>query len=284
MIDPSFLRQLDKFSLIVKKRVTSNYAGDREAKAVGQGLVFADYVRYNPGDDFRAIDWKVYGKTDKLYIKRYEEERNLTVHVVVDFSASMNFGKKIKKSDYAGMIGLGFAYIALKNNEKFVLSTFSNQLDVFRAQRGVRQVASILKYLNDKKPKGKTQFQDSLLNYKKLLHSKSYVVFISDFFYDINEIRNVLYRYKKHKVILVQILDPVEKNLEYEGDYDLVDLETQEEMKTVLDPYAKKEYNDKLTMHNAAIIDACNDIGAQFFSVSTSTEIFDTFYDILNAR
>jgi len=284
MINPSFLHQLDKFSLIVKKRVTSNYAGDRVAKAVGQGLVFADYARYSIGDDFRAIDWKVYGKTDKLYIKRYEEERNLTVHVVVDFSASMNFGKKIKKSDYAGMIGLGYAYIALKNNEKFVLSTFSNQLDVFRAQRGVRQVASILKYLNDKKPKGKTQFQDSLLNYKKLLHSKSYVVFISDFFYDIEEIRNVLYRYKKHKVVLVQILDPIEKNLEYEGDYDLVDLETQEEMKTVLDPYAKKEYHDKLTMHNAAIIDVCNDIGAQFFSVSTSTPIFDTFYDILNAR
>ena len=284
MIDTKFLRQLDKFALIVKKRVTSSYAGDREAKAVGQGLVFADYVSYTPGDDFRAIDWKVYGKTEKLFIKRYDEERNLTVHVVMDFSASMGFGKKISKIDYASMVGLGFAHIASKNNEKFVLSTFSNRLDVFRPKRGGRQLGAILNYLNKKKPVGKSKFQDSLINYKKLLSSKSYVVFISDFFYNINEVRNVLYKYRKHKVVLVQVLDPMERDLKLEGDYDLVDVETDEEMKTVIDPLARKSYHDKLSLHNGAIIKACHDVGADFYSVSTSTPIFDTFYRILSAN
>ena len=73
---------------------------------------------------FRNIDWKVYGRTGKYYVKQFEEERNMTVHVIVDSSASMDYGKRISKFEYASMIGLGYAYMALKNNEKFNFSTF----------------------------------------------------------------------------------------------------------------------------------------------------------------
>ena len=125
-IDVSFLSQLDRFNLVIKKRVTSNYTGPRKSVALGRGLLFKEHRIYAPGDDIRAIDWKVYARTDDLYVKMYEEEKNLIVHIIVDYSASMNFGKPINKFDYASMLGVGFAYLAMKENEKFQFSTFSD--------------------------------------------------------------------------------------------------------------------------------------------------------------
>src|SRR3989344_7468714 len=115
MIDTNFLNQLDRFSLIVYKRVTSSYAGEKRSIAEGRGLVFKDHRMYARGDDVKLIDWKVYARTDDLYVKRYEEERSLSVHILIDCSASMNFGRKMKKFDYASMIGVGFAYLAMKD-------------------------------------------------------------------------------------------------------------------------------------------------------------------------
>src|SRR4030066_150048 len=98
MIDISFLKELDRFNIILKRRVLSKYHGERQSHAEGQGLIFADYKDYVPGDDFRAIDWKVYARTDKFFIKQFEEERNMTVHIIVDASGSMDYGReKYKK-------------------------------------------------------------------------------------------------------------------------------------------------------------------------------------------
>ena len=119
MIETGFLRELDRFSLIIRKRVTSKYTGPRKSVAMGRGMIFKDHRLYAPGDDFRSIDWRVYARTDNLYIKNYEEERNLVVHIILDCSNSMNFGKNITKFEYASMIGIGFAYLAMKENEKF---------------------------------------------------------------------------------------------------------------------------------------------------------------------
>ncbi|MCH8331717.1 MAG: DUF58 domain-containing protein, partial [Bacteroidetes bacterium] len=82
MIDTKFLDQLARFNLVIHKRVTSKYTGPRRAMATGRGVVFSGHRIYSPGDDFRSIDWKVYARTDDLHIKMYEEERNLTVHII----------------------------------------------------------------------------------------------------------------------------------------------------------------------------------------------------------
>src|SRR3989344_7680955 len=136
MIRTDFLRQLDKFNLVVKKKVASSFIGERRADYAGAGLIFRDYANYVYGDDFKSIDWRAYAKTEKLYVKKYEEDRNLTVHIILDFSGSMDFGSKIKKYEYASMIALGFSYIALKNNEKFVLSSFDDKLEFFKYKKG----------------------------------------------------------------------------------------------------------------------------------------------------
>ncbi len=281
MIDLSFLHKLDRLSLIINKRITSNYTGERTTAYTGKGLLFKDYIIYTPGDDFRSIDWKVFARSDKLFVKRYEEERNLTVHVVLDLSASMAFGKGVTKAEYASMIGLGFAYMAMKNNERFVVGTFSDKLELFKPKRGRKQLVNILDRLNQKKPVGVSNFEQSLFAYKKLINTKAYVIIISDFLYDINQIKNALYRFKQHDIRLIQVLDPVEKELQLEGDFKLRDLETNEQMRTYISPSLRKTYLSQLSDHNAAIRKACDEVGAKFLSFSTETNVFDVFYEIL---
>src|SRR3990172_2427027 len=278
MINTEFLHQLDRFSLIINKRITSNYIGERFSQATGRGLIFKDHTIYAPGEDFRSIDWRVFGRTDKLYIKRYEEERNLVVHVVLDFSASMNFGTVMTKAEYSSMIGIGFAYLAMKNNERFVLSTFSDSLEFFKPKRGRAQLASMVEYLNNKKPKGLSKLDQSLAGYKKLINSKSYVVIVSDFLYPLEDIRGALSHFKNHKVVMIQVLDKLERNLDIEGDFKLRDLETNEVLRTYINPFARRQYSGMLDEHIEKIQQVCNESGAKFFSANTGMSVFDVFF------
>ncbi|HLD15560.1 MAG TPA: DUF58 domain-containing protein [Candidatus Nanoarchaeia archaeon] len=281
MITLDFLKHLDKLSLIIRKRIVSNFIGSRQSKATGQGLIFKDHRIYAPGDDYRGIDWRVYGRTDHLYVKKFEEERNLTVHVIIDFSKSMDFGEKIKKSEYASMMGIGFAYMALKNNEKFVISTFSDKLTLFKAKKGRRQLANIINHLNTKTPEGKTDLEASLGRYKKLINSKSLIVIISDFFYDIEQIRNALKKLKRNQLILIQVLDDVEAKLNIEGEFKLKDLEDRSVLRTFISPFLKRNYMTQLHEHDTKIKKVCDEIGAKFFIVDSSTPIYDNFYRML---
>ena len=284
MIDQEFLHQLDRFSLIINKRITSNYVGERFSHATGRGLIFKDHTIYAPGEDFRSVDWRVFGRTDKLYVKRYEEERNLAVHIILDFSASMGFGTTMTKAEFASMVGVGFSYLALKNNEKFVLSTFSDSLEFFKPRRGRGQLASMVEFLNAKKPKGLTKLEQSLSSYKKLLNSRSYVVIVSDFLYPIDDIRKALYLFKNHKVVLIQVLDKIEKNLDLEGDFKLKDLETNEVLRTFINPFSRKQYSNMLDEHIDKIKQACTEAGAQFYSSNTGQNVFDVFFDVLGRK
>ncbi|MCX8147464.1 MAG: DUF58 domain-containing protein [Candidatus Woesearchaeota archaeon] len=281
MITTDFLHQLDRFDLVVHKRVTSNYAGEKRSIAEGRGLVFKDHRIYAPGDDIREIDWKVYARTDDLYVKRYEEERNLTVHIIIDCSASMNFGKNVTKFEYAAMLGIGFAYLALKENEKFQVSTFSDDLVLIRPKRGLGQLASVVENLNNVKVQGFSKFAEAMFKYKKIINTRSLIVILSDFLVNLEDIKTALYLFGKHELKVIQILDPVEKEFILTGDLRLHDSETKEMLKTSISPRVRMLYQSKLAQHAAEIEKICKKLGVDFYSVTTDKPIFDAFYDIL---
>src|SRR3989338_9035130 len=281
MINTQFLDQLKRFNLVVNKRVTSTIAGPRKSIAAGQGLTFKDYRIYAPGDDTRLIDWKVYARTDNLYLKVHEEERNLTVHVILDKSASMDFGKPISKFDYASMIGVGFAYLALKDNEKFQFATFADSLEIFQPKRNMGHLAAMIQHLNSVKPKGFSKIQDTVRQYKKIIGSKSMVVICSDFLVNIEEIREALYLLGKNEIKVIQVLDRVEKELKMEGDMKLKDSETGGLLRTFVSPRMRMEYQQQLDAHCAGIEEVCNKLGIQYNLAVTDVPIFDTFYKIL---
>jgi uncharacterized protein (DUF58 family) len=283
MITADFLDELDRFRLIVNKRVTSKYTGKRAAIQTGSGTIVKDYRIYTPGDDFRLIDWNIYARTDHLYTKRYEEERNLVMHAIVDSSASMNYGSPVTKFEYAGMLGLGFAYLASKDNEKFQFATLSDTIEVFQPKRGMGHIASMIAHLNSSKPKGKSRFKDLMFKYKKLLKTKAFIVVISDFLMDIEEIRESLFAVGSghHDVKVIQVLDATEKDLPLEGDVKLKDAESSEVLRTYIGPRLITQYETKLEKHIGQIAEICSQINADFITATTATPIFDIFYEVL---
>ena len=281
MIDTGFLDQLTKFNLIVQKRVTSNYSGARLSSAHGRGIVMKDRRIYTPGDDFRAIDWKVYARTDKLHIRTFEEERNLNVHIILDASASMDFGGKVSKFDYASMLGIGFAYLALRQNEKVQYATFSENLQYFRPRRGMNQLAGMIDHLNKVKPDGESLLNRSLTQYKKYISSKSYIVIISDYLLNIEEIKKALPRLGKHYVTVIQVFDPRELELAIEGDLRLHDAETKSIMHTFVTPRLRSHYKEELRDHILKIEEECNALGYKYVLAPTDKSIFDLFWEIL---
>ncbi|MBU0628978.1 MAG: DUF58 domain-containing protein [Nanoarchaeota archaeon] len=280
-IETSFLGQLDKFSLILNKRVTSKYIGPRKSISTGRGLIFKEHRIYSPGDDIRSIDWRVFARTDHLYVKTYEEERNLAVHILVDYSASMNFGKPLTKFDYSAMLGVGFAYLAMKENEKFQFSTFSDQLSVFQPKRGMGQLIAMVDHLNSIKTKGPSKLKDALSQYKKMIGSRSMVVVISDFLIPIDEINEALYFLGDHEIKIIQVLDPLEIELKLQGDFKLKDSETGDKTNTFISPRLRMEYQKLLSDHSAKIQETCTNLGMKFHLITTDTPIFDAFYKIL---
>jgi len=283
MITAEFLDQLSRFSLIVHKRVTSNYAGPRRSVTHGRGITFKDHRMYSPGDDFRSIDWKVFARTDDLYIKNFEEDRNLIVHVIIDNSASMNFrSNKFTKFEYASMLGIGFAYLTLRENGKLQFATFADKMTVFSSRKGKSHIMAMLDYLNTLKQGKASDFSGCMLRYKKYISSRSLIVIISDFLYDQSQIEIPLYLFGGHNIKLVQVLDPMELNMEgIEGDYNLQDLETDESMRTYISRKMRNEYKSKLHEHNAKIKELCDKTGVDFYTLSTDKSIFDSFYEVL---
>ena len=272
---------LDRFQLALKKRVHSDYQGLRESSQFGQGLVFKDYREYVPGDDTRYIDWRVYARTAKFFIKRFEEERNLVIHIIVDASGSMNYGENITKFEYGSMIGLGFAYMAQSNNEKFIFSTFTETMQPYRSRKGVNQLLNIVDHLNKMKIEGKSKFRESLESYKSYITSRSLIAVISDFLYDPEELKESLSRYRKSQLFIIQVLDPGERKLNIHGDLILEDAELGAKLRTFISRRMAQKYSEKLENHIFQVKELCEDLGAEFLVVTTDTPIFDTFYQIL---
>ncbi len=280
MITTEFLNGLDRFSLAVKKRVTSKYSGSRQSVAMGRGISVTDHRIYAPGDDIRSIDWKIFARTDNLYVKKYEEEKNLTLHVILDSSASMNYGKPAKY-DFAAMLGVGFAYLAFKENEKFQFATFADDITVFQPRKGMGHLISMVDYLNKLKAGKNSKLLESIKKYKKTLGSRSLIIIISDFLYDIEEIKAALVLLANHELKVIQVLDSTEKELAIQGDVKLHDSESGTTLRTVVTPRMVSQYDRQLSDHILNLERTCFALHADFHVLTTDTPIFDAFYEIL---
>ena len=287
MIDPEFFEQLKRFSFLVKKRVSSVYAGGRRSKAYGQGIETIDYREYFPGDDIKAIDWKIYGRTERLHIRRFEEEKTLTTHILIDSSKSMDFSTKklMKKFDYGSMIAAGFMYMVVKENEKFGMATYTTELrNIIQPKKGMNHFFNAVELLNNIELQGKTNLGICAEQYAKTIKTKPLIVVISDFLEPFSSIKEGIYRLAKssNDIIVIHVVDPGELSLWVEGDTKLHDLETMDKKRLYISPRFKERYKQRFERHIFQIRECCNDSGAQFYSVRTDMPIFETFLDIIS--
>jgi uncharacterized protein (DUF58 family) len=281
MIDTSFFKELDRFSFMVRKRVSTAYSGSRRSILKGRGMEPVSYREYTQGDDFKIIDWKVYGRTEKLFVKEFEEEKSLTTHILLDTSKSMDFRNKF---EYSAMLALGFAYLVTKDNEKFAVATFGEEINITRPKRGRRFLSLTIDLLNSTELIGKTRFDYCMEKYASVIRSRSLVIIISDFMAEVDAIRNAIFRLGDNELVLIQVLDPIEKNLDLGGEAKLIDLETDAKMDIYTSPRLRADYQKRLNDHIAKIKETCLAVGADFHTVTTDKPVFDAIFEVVSER
>jgi uncharacterized protein (DUF58 family) len=279
-MDTEFFKELDKFSLLVKKRVSTTYTGGRKSLRYGRGITPVGYREYRKGDDFKLVDWKAYGRTEKLYVREHEEERSLVVHIILDASESMGYDRKF---EYASQIAAGFAYIATLENEKYVISRFSVDLDPGEPRRGRRYLFQTIDELDRTSPHGQTNLKKVSEQFNQLIRSTSLVVVVSDFLEDTDDIVSSIYRLSGHDLIVIHLMALDEAEMKLGGDVRFVDMETLQPLITRVSEKQREQYRKKLEEHLSKIKATCNAVGADFFSFRTDKPIFDAFSE-LNAK
>jgi uncharacterized protein (DUF58 family) len=283
MIDPEFFSRLDAMSIQFKRHTLGKYQGEQKTVYAGDGLTFKDFAPYTVGDDFRRIDWRIFARTKELFIRRYEEDRNLTIHILLDASGSMAYGGKGSKFSYAAMMGLGLAYIAQKRHDRIELSTFSDKILPLKSQNENINVQTLVKKLNKMHAKGMTNFEDAMKQYHKRVKTKSLLFIFSDVLYPLETLSKLLERYQRSQLFLVQVLHKDEVELPFKGEMKFVDPENEDnQIKTYVSKRMRSIYNDSLHEHVESIKDACKGRKARFIQLDTRDGALASFIKLWN--
>jgi len=285
IIDIDFFRQLDRFTFMVRKRVSTAYAGSRRSIHSGRGIDTVGYREYNPGDELKSIDWNVYARSEKLYVRQFEEEKSLTTHILLDASKSMDYSShKVSKFEYGARLAAGFAYLVTKDNDKFAISTFAEDVNISNPRRGRQYLIRTIDRLSETKLEGTTETNECVTKYGRMIRSRSLVLIISDFLDELESIESAIYRLADHDLILIQVLDKTESTLTLHGDMKLKDLETGNELKTYVSENFKAEYQKQLEAHINRIRKTCDRVGAEFYTFTTDVPVFDAFFNTISRR
>ena len=213
-IDPKIISKVAKLDLRARLIVEGYVAGVHKSPYKGFSVEFAEHREYAPGDDLRYLDWKVFGKTDRYYIKQYEEETNLICHLVVDTSESMDFGTEgIRKFDYAMTIAAALAYLIVGQHDAAGLTTFDDRIrTVLAAGSHGKHLQRLFTILEKAQPGGKTAIGAVLSQVADKLRKRGLVVVVSDLVGDVEDVLRGLRRIRSHRhdVVVFHVLDPAE--------------------------------------------------------------------------
>jgi len=230
LFDDDFQRKLDYLALVSKRVFAGRMRAERRTKKSGSGVEFADHRDYQPGDDFRYLDWNVYQRFDRLLLRLYEEEEDLAIYFIVDASSSMGFGDG-KKLRYAKRVAAALAYVGLANLDRVsIVSTTDKVLDRMPATRGKARIFKVFRFLTELEPEGQTNLEDALKSFVAQNKRRGLVVLASDL-YDPHGFErgiNVL-RYNKFDPFVVHVVDEAEAKPKLSGDVLLYDCETGDE-------------------------------------------------------
>ncbi len=233
LFDSAFLAKLEQLYLLSKKLFRGAHRAERRSRQTGSSLEFADYRNYTFGDDLRSIDWNIYGRLDRLFIKLFEQEQDLDISFLVDASASMRWvpegGGRLSKFDQARRITASLAYIGLANLDRVNVHYFGSELaDDVGFSRGKSQFHKVLDFLRDAPSlEGETRLLPCVRSFSQRLKRRGLVFVLSDLFDPQGcEEALALLRYQRFEVHVVQVLDPAEIRPESTGDLRLIESET----------------------------------------------------------
>jgi uncharacterized protein (DUF58 family) len=252
-LDPSVLAGISSLDLVAKTVVDGFVAGLHRSPDFGFSQEFAEYRAYTPGDDLRHVDWNLFARTERCYLKRYRGETNSQLTVLLDASNSMEYTSgPPKKMDYARFVAASLFYLAIHNQrDASGIIVFDEQVrDVVRPSTRPGQLARLFAALDRAEAHARTDFTQPLRHFQELLHRRGIAIVISDFYQDPETIVSAIepLRFRGNEVVLFHILDPQEIRPVLKSSAILVDLETEQKIEVVPE-YAKTAYRVKLDAH-----------------------------------
>ena len=286
-IDMSALMRIKNLQLRAKSVVDGFHNGLHRSPLHGFSVEFSEYRPYSLGDDPRTIDWKLFARSDRYYIKKFEDETNRRCYMVVDKSKSMDFGSlAYSKCDYARTVAATLAYYLTLQRDAVGLLTFDEDIsDVLTARFRTGQLKRILSLLEKPSSGASTDLQRPLSHLAEIIRQRSLIIIVSDFLVPTESLRVPLsmLRARRHEVVLLRVLDPAEATLNLDKASMLEDIETGREM--YVDPVAAKaSYQSKFSKHESSLIEMAGQLGIGWTSLQTNESVEHALYDFLGRQ
>ncbi|MFQ6008920.1 MAG: DUF58 domain-containing protein [Candidatus Zixiibacteriota bacterium] len=287
-LNPEIVSKLKGMELRARMVVEGFIAGMHRSPYHGFSVEFAEHRQYMPGDNIRDIDWKVYAKRDRFYIKQYEEETNLKAYLLLDCSRSMAYrsGSRVMKLDYARLLAAALSYMMLRQRDAVGMVAFDEKIRRYvppRSKYGHLHV--LLTEIAAQEPSEKTDVGVALHEMAERIKRRGLIVVLSDLLDEAATIISGLkhFRYDKHEVIVFHILDPRERDFAFPREAIFKDMETGDEVTTL--PYQiKKDYARAVADFSEGIAAACRQANIDYHPIDTATPFDKALYAFLAKR
>ncbi len=286
-IDPDILSRISNLELLARSVVEGFVSGLHKSPYKGFSVEFMEYRPYIPGDDPARIDWKVFARSDRLYIKEFEDETNTNCHVLLDVSNSMAYtSSKVNKFDYGAFLAASLSYFMIRQRDSVGLCLFDNEIiNRIPAKSTPGHLHSILNTLENTQIGTKTGFGKPLHEMADSIKKRGFVVLISDLMEDPEQIIDGLkhFRFNGHEVIVFHILDPFEVSYSFKDLVELQDMETGE--KILVSPETAKDiYLNNLNQFRDTIKKECGLLNVDYCPLITNKPLDFALFEYLGSR
>jgi uncharacterized protein (DUF58 family) len=287
-LDPSVLGSISGLELVARTVVDGFISGMHRSPDFGFSQEFAEYRAYSEGDDLRHVDWNVFARTDRCFLKRYEGETNSQLLILLDTSASMGYGStKVTKLDYARFVAASLVYMANGQRDATGLIVFDDDVKNYVAPSTRQgQMFRLLHAIEKAEPGTHTDFTKPFVHFRNFLHRRGIVVVMSDFYEDPEIIVKTVepLRYHGNEVILFHLLDPQELKPSFKDPVLLYDLENTVHSLEVSPEYARHEYRKRIDAHIAAMQSKVRGAGMDYFLMDTGRPLDEGLREYLQVR
>ncbi len=281
-LDASILQRLDQLTILTRRAMASGQPGRRRSPMAGSSLEFADYRRYAPGDDFRRIDWRAYARLERLFLRVFEAEEQITITLLIDCSDSMYQGMPAKIA-LATSVAAALAYIALKCEDSVVIGALTDRLVTYRrVGSGKNAVWSVGEFLQRLPRSGTTDLNRALYDLGRIVTTPGLTIILSDFLapdgYQVG-IRAV--RQLRQEIALLQILSPDELEPDIQGDWRLRDSEGRGTLDVSISTSVIAAYRQRLAAFTQELAAFAHTHAASYSLLPSNTAILDVIQRLL---
>ena len=287
-LDPATLASISGLDLVAKTVVDGFVAGLHRSPDFGFSQEFAEYRAYSEGDDLRHVDWNVFARMDKCFLKRYRGETNSQLLILLDTSASMGFGSHtVTKLDYSRFVAASLCYMANVQRDAAGLIVFDHDVANYVAPSTRQgQLFRLLHAIESATPGTRTDFVKPFVHFQNFLHRRGIVIVLSDFYERPETIVKTVepLRYRGNEVILFHVLDPQEIKPKFREPVLLVDMEDSHASMEVSPEYIRDEYRHRIDAHIEALSSAARSAGLDYFLMNTARPLDEGLREYLAVR